>query len=682
MKPAPLSTSRRILFTALMLLLPVLLLTLAELALRLFGYGESYPLVHKRIIFGKEKYVVNREIGQRYFFLPEAKTPEASEEVFDLVKKPNTVRIFCLGESTTAGFPYEINATFPFQLQHRLREALTESGAEVINLGIAAVNSHTVRDLLPEVLELQPDVLIIYMGHNEFYGAHGVGSSQYVSSSRCWIATYLKLRRLRLTRLLEQAISGVGRKPGADKASPRSMMEAMARDQAIPLDSEKFQIACRNFEGNLKDIIESAKNRNVQVLVSNLVSNSKDQSPFVSGYSPATDEFTRRRCESLLLEGRGLLESGQFEAARESFTGILELDSAAAEAHYYLAKSILSAGDSARAHTYFAKARDLDRLRFRAPAAFNRIIEKAAKETDVPLVDMEAVFETASPGGIPGKELFWEHLHPNFDGYRLMAQAFLEALRTLQVINPPEPIGYRDKLFQPENLQRIIREFPRDSAGVTELDLEFGAYRNFFLVNRWPFPERPVDLASYQPVGSEITKSLAVKHFRENTYWDEAHYELAQHYSDQGQPYRALREYRAVHLAFPENYIPPMKMGDVMIGLQQYPVAKRWYDKALELDPQNPFLLAKMGNLYVFVRQFKEAVEYFTETLKADSTRPVFSAYEKANLLYLAGVSHANLKNWPEARRLLDEALRLQPGFEPAEKLKLDIQSYLANTKE
>lgn len=682
MKPAPLSTSRRILFTALMLLLPVLLLTLAELALRLFGYGESYPLVHKKMIFGKEKYVVNREIGQRYFFLPEARTPEASEEVIDLAKKPNTLRIFCLGGSTTAGFPYEINATFPFQLQHRLREALTESGAEVINLGIAAVNSHTVLDLLPEVLELQPDVLIIYMGHNEFYGAQGVGSSQYVSNSRFWIAAYLKLRRLRLTQLLEQIIRGAGEKSGANRAAPRSMMEAMAKDQAIPLDSEKFQIACRNFEENLSEIIRKARRRKVQVLVSNLVSNLKDQPPFVSGFSPAADEFTRRRCESLLLEGRGLLESGQFQAARETFTRALELDSAAAEAQYYLGKSLLAGGDSARAYARFAKARDLDRLRFRAPGIFNRIIQQVAAQENIPLVDMKAVFRAASPGGIPGKELFLEHLHPNFNGYRLMAQAFLEALRILQVINPPAPIGYKADLFQPENLRRIIKEFPRDSAGVTELDLEFGAYRNYFLVNRWPFPERPVDLASYQPVGSEITKSLAVKHYRENTYWDEAHYELAQHYLDRGQPDRALREYRAVHLAFPENYFPAMKMGDVMIGLQEYAIAKRWYDKALELNPQNPFLLAKMGNLYVFVHQFTEAVKYFSETLKADSARSVFSTYEKANLLYLAGVSHANLKNWPEARRLLDEALRLQPGFEPAEKLKVDIQNYLANPKE
>jgi hypothetical protein len=44
----------------------------------------------------------------------------------------------------------------------------------------------------------------------------------------------------------------------------------------------------------------------------------------------------------------------------------------------------------------------------------------------------------------------------------------------------------------------------------------------------------------------------------------------------------------------------------------------------------------------------------------------------------LFGVSNANLKNWPEAGYALEEALRLQPGFPPAKKLKLEIQEYLS----
>jgi tetratricopeptide (TPR) repeat protein len=670
------SGKRKILFSIIMLLIPVVFFILAELLLRVTGYGNDFPLVQKKVMFGKEKYVVNREVARRYFTLPESRIPEASEEVFDAVKKPNTLRIFCLGGSTTAGFPYEINATFPFQLQFRLREALFEHNVEVVNLGIAAVNSYTVLDLLPEILELEPDLFIIYLGHNEFYGAHGVGSSQYVSSNRFWVSAYLKLRRLRLVQLLQSIITAI--KGGSIENVPKSMMQAMAREQAIPLESDKFRIACQNFEANLSEIIRKSRKQNVPVLVSTLISNLKDQKPFVSNFSPTLDEHGRHRCETLLAEGRNLLESGENEKALQIFSQALEIDSTFAELQYYLGQALLGRDDSTRAYTYFAKARDLDQLRFRAPGEFNRIIQRVTERENIPIVDMERVFALASSGEIPGKEFLLEHLHPNFNGYRLMSQAFLEALRSIQIIDPPRPIAWKKELLSADHIQRVIQQFPQDSAGVTELDLEFGEVRNFFLIHRWPYPEKKVDLDNYTPLGSEFTKSLAVKHFRDKTYWDKAHYELARNYLEQKQYYRAFQEFRAVYYAFPENYYPAMRMGDALIMEQRYREARQMYDRALKLKPEDPHLLAKMGNLFIFTRNFPEAVKYLKESLEADSIHSAFSDPDKANVLYLFGVSNANLKNWPEAGDALDEALRLQPGFPPAEKLKLEIQEYLS----
>jgi tetratricopeptide (TPR) repeat protein len=629
MKTASVSTKRKILFSIVMLFIPLLFLASTELLLRVINYGDSYPLVHKKKVFGKEKYVLNRKIGNRYFTLPETRIPEASEEIFDVVKKPNTLRIFCLGGSTTAGFPYEINPTFPFQLRFRLKEVLTENEVEVINLGLSAVNSYTVLDLLPEVLELEPDVLIIYMGHNEFYGAHGVGSTQYVSSNRALVFAYLKLRRLRLTRLMQNIIAGIkGIFGSSGQKSPRSMMQAMAKDQEIPLNSEKFHTACQNFEANLAEIIRIARKQNVQVLVSSLVSNLKDQPPFVSKFSSDLDAFSRQRCETLLLEGRGHLESGENKKAQEIFAQIAALDTSAADLQYYRGQACLAAGDTLTASRHFSKARDLDQLRFRAPGAFNKIIHQVAKQENIPLVDVERIFSAASHAGIPGMDLLLEHLHPNFEGYRLMAQAFLEALRVLQVINPPEPIVWKEELLSPEHVRYIIKEFPKDSAGVTELDLEFGNYRNFFLVHRWPFPERPITLSDYVPVGSEMTKTLAVKHYRENTFWDDAHYQLANHYNTQKQYKNAFREYRAVLIAFPENYYPAVKMADMLVMMKKYRRAKKWYEWALDLKPGNPHILAKIGNLFVFIPNFSEAVHYLTESLKSDSKCFIFAVGE------------------------------------------------------
>ena len=63
---------------------------------------------------------------------------------------------------------------------------------------MAAINSYTLLDFMDEILEQSPDALLIYTGHNEYYGALGVGSEQSLGNSRWLIHTYLKLRSVKL----------------------------------------------------------------------------------------------------------------------------------------------------------------------------------------------------------------------------------------------------------------------------------------------------------------------------------------------------------------------------------------------------------------------------------------------------------------------------------------------------
>ncbi len=674
------SVKRRLLFSSLMLLIPLIFFALLELLLRVIGYGSDFPLVNKDRFFGKEKYVVNRQVAQRYFSLPKSLVPEASEEMFDVNKQPNRLRIFCLGGSTTAGFPYEINATFPFQLQFRLREELMGHWAEVVNLGISAVNSYTVLDLLPEVLELEPDALIIYMGHNEFYGAYGAGSTQFISNNRKLTLLYLKLKRLRFVQLLQNVISGIrGRVASSEKTDDvRSIMELMAGDQAIPLNSQTYKTAYQNYEANLIEIIQKARKKNVPVILSTLVCNLKDQKPFVSQFASSLDEVTKKRFSAKLLEGTALQAGENHQAAIDIFDQIIALDSTVADVYFHRATSHLSLGDSLAAYQDFSKARDLDQLRFRAPAVFNEIIRRVAKNQDIPLLDMEKVFRTASAGGIPGKSLFHEHLHPRFDGYRLMAQAFLEALRTVQIINPPAPIGWKKNLLSDAQIQDVIRSFRKHNAGVTPLDLEFGEYQMYFLIHRWPFKEMPVSVETYPPYHSETTKTLAIEHLRQGTYWDAAHYKMADHYIQQKQFSKAHKEFRAVYYAFHENPVPITKIADLYLTEENYTLAKTWYTKALKLTPESPHLISKMGSLYVFNNQFDKGVENLVKVLAIDSTLSNFSDDQKANFFYLLGVSYANLKKWPQAYKTLDQALAVKPGFPPAQQLKVDIGNHLS----
>jgi tetratricopeptide (TPR) repeat protein len=675
---APLPRKKRILFTLLLLILPLFLLTMFEMGLRIVGYGESYPLVKKVKKFGREKFMVNREVTKRYFNLPDEMIPEASEEIFDFEKKPNSVRVVCLGGSTTAGFPYELNATFPFQLQYRLRDALLDNYVEVINLGISAVNSYSVLDLMPEIIKLKPDAILIYMGHNEFYGAFGTGSSQYISSNRKVVLLYLKLRRLRIVQLISKLIHSAGSIFSSERDNDgTSLMETMARKQEIPYQSSQVQKTARNFEENLDEIIKLARDKNIIVVVSTLVSNLKDQKPFVSQFSSDLDPYTSQECQELLIRGRSYLTAGQNDESSLCFSRLAEIDSSSADLNFYWGELLLKRKQYRKALDKFTRARDLDMLRFRAPAYFNSVIESVAKKNNVLVVKMDQIFKQASMDSIPGAELFCDHLHPNFNGYRLMAQTFFEVLRKIQFINPPKKIEWQENLLEQMNYNNIMYAYLKEMGSVTNLDLEFGSLRVFVLTNRWPFTNFPADFSFYRPIGSQITTNLAKAHVKKDLDWDEAHYQLADYYIRENDFQKAFEEYRAVNLTYYENYYPHLKIGDLYALQENYRLAQRWYKNALNYDPQNLNILIKLGQIEFLENNFQEALSYFNNALNSDKNLSDLNDLQKATIYYLMSVSNANLKNWNEAQKYLDLSLHFQKNFAPALKLKNEIATYL-----
>ena len=86
-------------------------------------------------------------------------------------KKPGTVRVVCLGASTTEGSQTDSD-TYPHQLQLRLAEKFGER-VEVINAGHHAYNSGDCVAFLKMVIdEIDPDVVLWYQACNDLYWAN------------------------------------------------------------------------------------------------------------------------------------------------------------------------------------------------------------------------------------------------------------------------------------------------------------------------------------------------------------------------------------------------------------------------------------------------------------------------------------------------------------------------------
>jgi tetratricopeptide (TPR) repeat protein len=82
----------------------------------------------------------------------------------------------------------------------------------------------------------------------------------------------------------------------------------------------------------------------------------------------------------------------------------------------------------------FLAARDLDTLRFRCDTKLNEITRRTATNRAserILLADTERAFEHRSLSGVPGGDLFYEHVHPNFSGNYLLATTIAEEIKKL-----------------------------------------------------------------------------------------------------------------------------------------------------------------------------------------------------------------------------------------------------------
>jgi lysophospholipase L1-like esterase len=110
-------------------------------------------------------------------------------------KPAGVTRILCLGDSCTAGdlLP-RFEDTYPSQLSTELRRLSPDRETEVINAAVGGYSSFQGRLWLErELLDLEPDVLVVYFGWNDHWPARAGGSDEELSGSlherlRAWLA--------------------------------------------------------------------------------------------------------------------------------------------------------------------------------------------------------------------------------------------------------------------------------------------------------------------------------------------------------------------------------------------------------------------------------------------------------------------------------------------------------------
>ncbi len=402
------------------LLAPLVVLALLEGGLRLGGYGydPGFALeVPDRGTLG-----TNLRFGWRFFPRATARVPLLFE--FAEEKPADTVRVFVLGASAAQGYP---TGSFSFAriLEVMLERAWPAADFEVINTSIAATNSHVVLPIAREVVEYDPDLLIVYLGNNEVIGPYGIGSGRSDGGGIDLIRTGIALREWRVGQAVD-AIAGSPHAADGDAESWRGMEQYAQRH--VPLGDERLARVYAGFERNLEDICAAAEAAGVPVLLSTLAVNDWDCAPFASARNDDLSAEDREAWDRAFRAGSRAQDHGDHGAAAGSFDEALALDDGHAELRYRLGRSLLAVGDTAAAAVEVRAARELDVLRFRADdgiTAVTRSVAGRMENTD--LVDVRSVFESLPPEfQLPRRDrLFYEHVHLTLAGnHRIAAELF------------------------------------------------------------------------------------------------------------------------------------------------------------------------------------------------------------------------------------------------------------------
>ncbi len=597
---APLSPGRRRAFLTVLVLLPVLFFVVLEAGLRLGGYGDAYPLFVP--VEGADSLLTpNREVARRYFART-ASVPTPNPDVFAADKVEGTVRIVAQGGSSAAGYPFYRGASFPQILGTRLRLAYPGRDVEVVNTAMAAVNSFTLLDLVDEVIDQDPDVVVIYAGHNEFYGALGAASTESLGKSPGLVRAYLRLRRFRTVQLVRDVVAWAaalgGDAPEAGRPPSGTLMARMIGEQNVPYGGELYRAGKRQFEANLDALLAAYQRAGVPVYVSTLASNEHDQRPFVSSLGEATDEAAWTRAAQ---GGIDAYEAGRPQDALPLLQQATALDTLAADPFFALGHVYDALGRPDDARAAFARARDLDALRFRAPAEFNDVIRRAAAAHGATVVEGERALRRVSPGGVVGRRVMLEHLHPNLDGYSVLADAFFDALVADRVLgDDPRPAP-------PGRLVRLV----------TPMDSLTGRIRVAQLTAGWPF--RPDES---QPVRLDTSRTPVyvarlARDVMGGAAWLPAADSLAGLFQRDGRIRDALVTRRAVLQAYPFLASAWSQLASLELARVQregrddrLPYVAGLFQQALDRDPDHVPALAVLGALALQAGDRTRAIGY------------------------------------------------------------------------
>lgn len=361
------------------------------------------------------------------------------------LKPKGEFRIFAYGESSIHGAHYAPVSSPMKWLEAYLNDFLPGTPIKIVNFARMGHASFFHYEAFRDTVEYKPDLVIFYVGHNEFMPGNQMAQqvkkrkkmssklreafqhSHFISAVVRWVEV-LRLRRTDSKKIEDR----IGDASDDIEVQPAGI----GMDNAVHKNAPYYWQHVERFRSNLQKILDLAKEKNIPVILFRPAGNLKDFVPSCSQHHEKLSEKDRQTWEALFQEGKKAQEAGDFSGALQFYENAASLDSDYAELTYRIAQLYLSQGNLIQAKTLFEKARDFDCLRVRASTDILSVIDEVGYAAKAVILDAEKITAAEAPGGIMGYPLIEDNVHFSIKGQSLLGRALAQEIADRDWIAP------------------------------------------------------------------------------------------------------------------------------------------------------------------------------------------------------------------------------------------------------
>jgi tetratricopeptide (TPR) repeat protein len=588
---------------------------------------------------------------------------------FPVPKPAGTFRVFCLGGSTTFGYPFPAAVAWPALLEERLRFLYPGRKVEVINAGGTSYGSARALGVLRAVVGYQPD-LVVFCG----------GDAEFVEDSyRAAVATPRsaagRLRSLRLARLLGRWLPRV-RTAGVvdvDETGTTGFFFSPVIDGTVYRPTrERRDAVLAGFAANLSAMADLAAAKGVGFVLCTLPSNVADWPPDEDGAIPKEPGLEARWGRAVGRAGR-LEESGDPAGAAAAYQEAVGLWDGNAAVSFRLGRALAALGRWHEALPHLARARDLDPSPVRATAAANALVRGLSARRGLALADLEAAFSAASPYGAVGDRLILDYAHPTPEGHLLAARTVWDAMcrsgapwARFDAGREAELRSREDAAAQEEPIldgnlafvwgQIYLRKGrPERAAALFRRAIETG----------YDLPYAPLNLAAALAAQGALSQaqSVLLALVSQHPQFAETYPLLGSVAYQLGERAEAIRAYREATARGNTDRGVILALGELLVEAGQGTEARAVLEQGTRLYPEDCELMATRGRTLELEGNWQGAEDVYRDLIADDPACHL----ARENL----GVMLMNRGAWAAAERVFRDALGAAGGGVPLDHLNL-----------